>query len=128
MCSAAFTSPGGLDAWWTKSCSGQPALGSQYELGFGPNFNWRAVVSRCTPNAEFELQLTSADADWLGTRVGFALTETNGATQVQFHHIGWPHENEHYRLSCYCWAMYLRLLRRYVEAGEVVPFEKRLDA
>jgi len=30
--------------------------------------------------------------------------------------------------SCYCWAMYLRLLARHVERGEVVPYEARLDA
>ncbi|MCH8956850.1 SRPBCC domain-containing protein, partial [candidate division KSB1 bacterium] len=35
--------------------------------------------------------------------------------------------NEHYRVSCYCWAMYLRLLKRYVEHGETVPYEDRLD-
>jgi hypothetical protein len=29
--------------------------------------------------------------------------------------------------SSYCWAMYLRLLRRNVEAGEVVPYAQRLD-
>jgi hypothetical protein len=33
----------------------------------------------------------------------------------------------HYRTSSFCWAMYLRLLKRYVEHGEVVPYEKRLD-
>jgi len=125
---SAIATPAGLDAWWTKTSSGQPAAGTTYELGFGPNYNWRAVVSRCTPNAEFELQITSADADWTGTRVGFALAEKNGTTQVRFHHTGWPQENDHYRISCFCWAMYLRLLKRYVETGEIVPYEKRLDA
>jgi len=123
----AVSTPEGLDTWWTKRSSGRPSLGSQYELGFGPQFDWRASVSLCTPDAEFELQIVTADQDWLGTRVGFALTEKDGTTQVRFHHTGWPRENDHYRISCYCWAMYLRLLKRYVEAGEVVPYEKRLD-
>ncbi len=48
-------------------------------------------------------------------------------TQVRFEHTGWPVANDHYRISNYCWAMYLRLLKRYVEAGEVVPYEKRLS-
>ena len=30
--------------------------------------------------------------------------------------------------STFCWAMYLRLLKRFVEAGEVVPYAERLDA
>ena len=48
-------------------------------------------------------------------------------TQVRFRHVGWPSTNDHYRISCYCWAAYLRILRRYLEHGERVPYEKRLD-
>ena len=42
-----------------------------------------------------------------------------------FSHTGWPSANEHFRVSSYCWAMYLRVLRRYLEHGEVVPYEQR---
>jgi hypothetical protein len=35
---------------------------------------------------------------------------------------------ERYRISSNCWAMYLRILRRSLEHGESVPYEKRLDA
>ena len=66
--------------------------------------------------------------DWSGTRVGFKLQEDNGATEVRFHHFGWREPNDHYQTSCYCWAMYLRLLRRYVETGATVEYERRLDA
>jgi hypothetical protein len=99
-----------------------------YELWFGPDYDWRAVVSRCVPNSEFELELVSAHRDWQGTRVGFVLQGKPAETQVRFHHLGWPEANEHYRVSSYCWAMYLRLLKRYVERGEVVQYEDRLDA
>ncbi len=124
---AAVSTPAGLDTWWTKRAAGEPVEGAEYELGFGPGYEWRAVVARCVPQAEFELRLTSAQEDWLGTRVGFQLDEQNGVTQVRFQHLGWPEANEHYRGSCYCWAMYLRLLKRYVEFGEIVPYENRLD-
>ena len=122
-----LSTPAGLDSWWTKSSSGEPGQGAEYELGFGPGYEWRAVVSRCIPNAEFVLTLTSAEKDWQGTRVSFLLAEKDGLTQVSFHHTGWPEDNEHYRISCYCWAMYLRLMKRYVEYGEVVPYEDRLE-
>ena len=72
--------------------------------------------------------MTTASNDWRGTRIGFELVDTGGLTEVKFHHRGWPDENEHFRVSTFCWAMYLRLLRRYVENGEVVPYEQRLDA
>ena len=123
----AVSTPRGLDCWWTKTASGEPLEGSEYKLGFGPGYDWRAKVIRCLPDTSFELQLTQADVDWQNTRVGFALTEKDGVTDVSFHHLGWPEGNEHYRISCYCWAMYLRVLKRYLEFGEVVDYEQRLD-
>ena len=123
----AISTPAGLDTWWTKRAAGEPTEGAEYELWFGPEYDWRAAVSRCVPDKEFELEMTSAQADWQGTRIGFALEEHDGVTQVRFHHTDWPESNEHYRISNYCWAAYLRLLKRYVEHSEVVPYEDRLD-
>lgn len=123
----AVTSPDGLDAWWTKRSAGRPSEGTEYELWFGPEYDWRGRVTRAVAPAEFELQLTEAHPDWIGTRVGFHLERATDATQVRFYHTGWPTPNEHWRISCYCWAMYLRILRRYLENGEMVPYEQRLD-
>ncbi len=124
---AAVATPKGLDIWWTKRSSAEPEEGAEYKLSFGPGYDWQAVVSRFIPDTEFELELTSAQEDWQATRVGFQPDEKEGVTEARFHHLGWPVDNEHYRSSCYCWAMYLRLLKRYVEHGEVVPYEDRLD-
>ncbi|HEV3078213.1 MAG TPA: SRPBCC domain-containing protein [Gemmataceae bacterium] len=124
---AALTTSEGLDCWWTKKSAGKPVEGEVYELWFGPEYDWRAQVTRCAPDREFELQMTAADADWNGTRVGFRLEERDGATWVRFYHVGWPKSNEHYRISCHCWAMYLRIMRRYIEHGEVVPYDDRLE-
>ena len=125
---AAVSTPGGLNSWWTKRSSGEARTGAEYELWFAPTHDWRAVVSRCIPGLEFELQITRADEDWLGTRVGFCLEPSESLTLVRFHHSGWRQGNDHFRTSCYCWAMYLRVLRRYLECGETVPYEGRLDA
>ena len=123
----AVSTPAGLDVWWTKSSAGEPGEGAEYALGFGPGYDWRAVVSRYVPNAELEFTLTSAYEDWQGTRVGFVLVGNEGVTEVRFRHADWAEANEHYRVSCFCWAMYLRLLKRYVEHGERVPYEDRLE-
>ena len=123
----AASTPAELDHWWTARSAGKPRLGAEYELWFGPEHDWRATVTRCEPDVEFELTLNRADQEWVGTQVGFQLEAKGGATQVRFHHLGWPAATEHYRVSCYCWAMYLRVLRRYLEHGESVPYERRLD-
>ena len=124
---AGVSTPAGLDAWWTEQSAGTPAEGEQYELKFGPDFDWRATVSRCTPDKVFELELTHADADWTGTRVGMELSPAGNGTQVRFYHTGWPTLNEHCRISSFCWAMYLRILKRHLEFGENVPYAQRLD-
>ena len=123
----AVSTPRGLDSWWTRRSSGQPEEGAEFELWFGPEYDWRARVTRVVSPSEFELQMTKADSDWLGTRVGFRLDGLVDTTQVRFYHTGWPTPNEHWRVSCFCWAMYLRVLRRHLEHGEDVPYEMRLD-
>lgn len=124
---AAISTPAGLDQWWTLSSSGTPAQGSEYALDFGPEYQWRARVVRCVTDQAFELELTSAMPDWLHTRVGFTLEDLGGRTWVQFRHTGWPDAGEHYRTSSHCWALYLRILRRWVEHGESVPYAERLN-
>ncbi|MGA7303372.1 MAG: SRPBCC domain-containing protein [Rhodothermales bacterium] len=124
---AAITTPEGLDAWWTDRSSGEPLEGSEYELWFGPDYDWRAVVTKAEPNQSFELELTTASEEWVGTVVGLELEPRGGHTQVRFYHMGWDASNEHYRISSFCWAMYLRIMKRWVEKGEKVPYRDRLD-
>ena len=121
-----MTTPGGLDQWWTHYSSGRPRVGAEYALGFGPEYNWEARVTRCVRNKEFELELVEAMNDWMGTRVGFSLVAAGDHTQVSFSHSGWKETSHHFRTSSFCWAMYLRILQRYLELGETVPYEERL--
>jgi len=123
----AVSTPAGLDRWWTLTSSGTAAVGSTFELGFGAGYDWRAVVRVASAPSHFELEMTDADADWSGSKVAFRLDETDGVTQVRFSHTGWAEANAHWRTSTFCWAMYLRVLRRALEFGEDVPYEQRLD-
>lgn len=122
-----ISTPSGLDKWWTTKSSGKTALGEIFHFFFEPNYNWTAVVSKCVPNKEFELTMQASDEDWEGSKVGFRLTDKNNLTEVQFYHTGWKADNEHYRISNFCWAMYLRILKRNLEFGEFVPYADRLN-
>jgi uncharacterized protein YndB with AHSA1/START domain len=124
---AAVSTPAGLDQWWTLRSEGSPRLGADYLLDFGPGYRWTARVTRCAPDAEFELQLLAADDDWTGTRVRLQIDPRGEGSWLRFLHSGWPAANEHYRVSCHCWAMYLRVLRRHLEHGETVSYESRLN-
>jgi uncharacterized protein YndB with AHSA1/START domain len=122
-----ITGSKGLDNWWTKSSGSNPELGGKYSLYFGPGYNWKALVTKFESDQVFELQFTEADEDWLGTKVGFVLAAKDGKTAVNFYHSGWPQANDHFKISSFCWAMYLRILKRNTELGEQVPYEKRPD-
>ena len=123
-----ISAPAGLDQWWTQTSSGVPALFSPYSLGFGPEYDWEARVTRYVKGEEFELELIEAADDWQGTRVGFRLLPMGDHTQVSFWHSGWKDETPHFRTTSFCWAMYLRILRRHLERGETVPYEQRLES
>ena len=122
-----ISTPKGLDNWWSKNSEGTPGIDEMYKLYFGPQYNWSGIVSKFVADKEFELIITDAHIDWIDTRVGFLLNNKNDTTEVHFYHKGWPHNNEHYKISCYCWAMYLRILKRYLEFGEQIPYENRLN-
>jgi hypothetical protein len=48
----------------------------------------------------------------------FLLSGRAGGSQVRFYHEGWPSPNDHWRTSCFCWAMYCVCLRRFLEHGK----------
>lgn len=119
--------PSGLDQWWTRRSRGRPAVGEEYELWFGPDYDWRAVVIEVIPDRRLVWRIATAMPDWVGTVVGFELAASPQGTDVQFRHEGWAESSSHFRTSSYCWAMYLRILVRHLEHGEVVPYEDRLS-
>ncbi len=123
----AVSTPAGLNEWWTLGCKGDVREGALYELDFGPDYAWQARVTHCASPKLFELEMTRSDEDWKGSRVNFQLEARGDATWLRFAHTGWTSPNEHYRISTHCWAMYLRVLRRYLEHGETVPYDDRLS-
>lgn len=124
---AALCDPAGLDAWWSLRAGGTPGQGARYTFDFGPGYEWTGDMVRYDPPRGVAWEMVEADDDWRGTRVGFELRPVADGTHVAFAHTGWPAANAHYRTSSFCWAMYLRLFKRYLEAGEVVPYARRLD-
>ena len=120
-----IATPKGLDAWWTKSSSGHPEFGAEYQLYFSNDYDWRAIVLENDENTSFALEVTVADKDWTGTKIKFFLTDTGDSTDLSFKHTGWKETNDHFRVSSYCWAKYLRLLKKFIEEGVVVPYDER---
>jgi uncharacterized protein YndB with AHSA1/START domain len=123
-----ITSPEGLDNWWTKTSKGKPEPGTAYELYLGSQFKLNGIVTKFIPGKMFELRITAADYEWMNTRIGFLLENIGDATRIEFYHKGWQQKNDQYKITCYNWAMYLRVLKRHLEFGDRIPYEQRLVA
>jgi len=122
-----FATGEGLAKWWTESSAGIAKAGEVWQLYFTPEYDWRARVTRCETNSAFELTMIEAMEDWLGTQVGVELRGGGGSTVIDFYHRGWAANTDHFRISSFCWATYLRLLKRHIEHGEFTPYGRRDD-
>jgi len=123
---AMFADPALLSEWWTLDADGVAESGELYRFGFGPDVEWQGLLAACDPDRWIEWEILEADGDWTGTRIGARLTPlADTRTIVDFYNSGWRHANEHFRTSSCCWANYLRVLRRFVEHGERVPYGDR---
>lgn len=116
----------GLSKWWSKGGSGEAGVGQEMNFDFGPGYQWKAVVEEFEPNRSFVLRMTECDRDWEGTTISFKLEEQADGSVLRFEHLGWPDDNSHYRSSSYCWAMYLRCLKMYIEDGTEIDYSGRL--
>ncbi|MDW3652394.1 MAG: SRPBCC domain-containing protein [Bacteroidia bacterium] len=124
----AIGSKEGLNSWWTEDAIADPKLGAEHTFYFAEHsIEWKAEVSKLDPATGFEWTFVQADEDWTGTQVGFEWEKREEMYHIHFYHIGWKNPNEHMYITNYCWALYLRLLKRFVERGEVTPYKDRTD-
>ncbi|MBB4805775.1 uncharacterized protein YndB with AHSA1/START domain [Chryseobacterium defluvii] len=114
-----------LNEWWTHFSSGNPGPDSEYTFEFSEEYIWKGKVSKFDPPFEMEYVMAEAHADWVGTKVGFILKEAGNRTGISFYHTGWKDTNEHFRQTSFCWAMYLRILKKFVEEGLHIPYSER---
>ncbi|NND73049.1 MAG: SRPBCC domain-containing protein [Rhodothermales bacterium] len=124
----AITSAEVMAEWWTLASAGSPIADSIYRLDFGPGYVWEGRVIHADAPVRFGLEMISASDDWMGTHIYFELEDRDYCTVVQFRHAGWVSETSHFRTSSFCWAMYLRIFKQFVESGKRVAYEDRLKA
>jgi uncharacterized protein YndB with AHSA1/START domain len=126
----ALTTPAGLTGWWTTDADVATTAGSQIRFNWSPTDHTTFRIDRLTPPttlawtciAQHDTNLPHPD-EWVGTTIGFELTDHDDGTQLTFIHHGLtPH------LDCYdvChsgWDHFLdQSLRAYVETGHGTPW------
>ena len=121
----AISRPKEIQHWWPIHSKGKAGYGETYLFDFGPEYNWKGRVTKFIKNQSIEWVITEADEDWTDTTLSFELEKQGDVIHVSFCHEGWRAINDHFKISNYCWAQYLRTLKRYVELGEIVSYEDR---
>ncbi len=121
----AITKPEHLVNWWPLKCSGTPKMDEEYNFFFDVKYDWYGKVIKVVENSSFHINMTKSDDNWNSTSFGFDLFPKEKFIVVKFSHKGWPHCNDEYRQSSYCWAILLNGLKNYVEKGVIIPFEDR---
>jgi len=121
----ALSTPAQLEKWWPLQCTGEQRVGGKYNFIFEEPYDWWGEVASYEPDQSFYIKMTKSDADWDPTTFGFDLYPDKDKVWLQFCHRGWQTTERHFRHSSYCWAVLLYGLKRYLEEGHVVPFEKR---
>lgn len=122
---AALSDPAELVKWWPKECEGSPRLYGTYQFYFGEAYDWRGEVIDIAQDRVFAIRMTEADADWTGTEFRFTLEDRAEDILLHFEHTRWPYDNPHFRHSAFCWSLLLNALKKYLEEGEIIPFEGR---
>ena len=120
-----ISSPTGLNKWWTNDAEGVAAEGETFRFYFSDEHDWRGKVTKCQSGDYIQWEITKSNQDWDGTLVGFELFPKNDGTEVRFSHKNWKNKDENFRTSNYRWAIYLRILKRYLENAEFVSYAHR---
>ncbi len=124
----------GLASWWTEDVRGSTQPGGSLEFCFhtpSGELLGRMVmqVQKAQPPVALQWLCTEGPQEWLGTNIGFELTEQDQQTTVVFGHRNWREPSE---TSAHCsmkWATFLLSLKALLETGvgRPAPNDLKID-
>jgi uncharacterized protein YndB with AHSA1/START domain len=127
----ALTTLEGLARWWTEDVRGDDRIGGKIE------FLFRSETGETKGKIVMEVQALDAPRDvrwrcvdgpveWIGTDIGFQLSEQDDQTIVRFGHRNWREAVEFMSHCSMKWATFLLSLREYLETGQGKPSPRDL--
>jgi uncharacterized protein YndB with AHSA1/START domain len=117
----ALTTIDGLAGWWTHDTKGDPDVGGVIQFRFGDAGGFDMKVLEETPAERVLWGVVDGPEEWVGTEVGFELSQEDGYTIVMFRHSGWR-EVVPFMYHCSTkWATFLMSLKELVETGTGQP-------
>jgi uncharacterized protein YndB with AHSA1/START domain len=121
---AALTTIDGLAGWWTEDTTGDPEVGGVIRFRFAgapePS-GFDMLVLEAKPDERVLWEVVAGPEEWVGTRVGFELSQEDDYTVVMFRHDGWQ-EAVPFMFHCSTkWGAFLMSLKQLVETGSGQP-------
>ncbi|MEQ1683963.1 MAG: SRPBCC domain-containing protein [Burkholderiaceae bacterium] len=115
----------GLAAWWTEDTQGESRVGELLKFRFSSagvevgGFDIRVVELQ--PGQQVLWQVLDGPAEWVGTRIHWALKQEGEYCIVLFKHQGWKEPVEFMHHCSTKWAIFLMSLKSLVETGRGAP-------
>jgi uncharacterized protein YndB with AHSA1/START domain len=118
----ALTTKAGIQGWWTKDTEIDARTAVfRFHKETGTREMRFEIAKRDAARIEMVCVAETNSADWLGTRLSFALAPAGARTRVALEHAGYPAKNEVYEMCTKGWAFFLGSLKSYVETGKGEP-------
>lgn len=118
---AALTTIDGLAGWWTRDATGHAATaGGVIHFDSIPG-GLDLKVLDASPGRLVRWEVTEGPKEWIGTRIGFELSQSGEYTVVLFKHAGWQEPVEFMHHCSTKWAIYLFSLKKLIETGKGNP-------
>jgi uncharacterized protein YndB with AHSA1/START domain len=117
----AITTEHGIAGWITPRVKAQPSVGAVNEYTFDSGNTLGFRVESLERPERVVWKPVQAPAEWLETRLTFAVAEASGASRLTFTHSGLPEGYPAYGFFTYCWSQYIRSLKLLLETGSGEP-------
>ncbi len=117
----AVTTERGIAGWITPKTKAQPSVGGVNELTFDSGNTLGFRVESLERPGRVVWAPVQAPAEWLESRLTFAVAAAGGACTFTFTHSGLPEGYPAYGFFTYCWGQYVRSLKLLLETGTGEP-------
>ncbi len=118
----------GLSHWWTlDGVRGDASVGSNLEFYFAsPEPSAIMEIEALDETGHVQWLCVGGAMDWIGTKISFDLSLSEGQTAVLFTHGGWRQSSEFMAHCSARWSYFLLSLKSLVETGKGTPFPEDL--
>jgi uncharacterized protein YndB with AHSA1/START domain len=119
---AAISTIKGLSNWWTTQTTGSVQPGGIIQFRFGDMGGPDMKITGIEPNKSVSWECVDSPHGWVGHTISISLDENEGKTRVRFSHDGWEQQDDFHAICNFSWALYMKSLKAYCQAGSGEAF------